>query len=83
MELEGARAFVAGDFLSLTHYYVFSARQGPLRLREHSVASSSISSQVEGTLCPATWDWLGGVFDPTIVETNWINNFWGMLQGFF
>lgn len=28
-----------------THYYVFPARQGPLRPREHSVASSSISSQ--------------------------------------
>lgn len=32
-------------FLPATHYYVFSARQGPLRPREHSVASSSISSQ--------------------------------------
>lgn len=28
-----------------THYYVFSARQGPFRPREHSVASSNISSQ--------------------------------------
>ena len=48
-----------------------------------SAARACGEGQVEGALCPAMWDWLGGVFDLTIMETNWINNFLGMLQGFF